>query len=71
MKDYSDIKKEPYICNFTALSSINEKRASRFAAEFLLPEEALRTEIKFLRKRMPGKKNREMIFEDYAVLVFF
>ena len=27
--------------------------------------------IKFLRKRMPGKKNREMIFEDYAVLSIF
>ena len=71
VKDYSDIKKEPYICNFSALSNINEKRASRFAAEFLLPEEALRAEIKFLRKRMPGKKNREMIFEDYAVLSIF
>ena len=71
VKDYAIIKKEPYICNFSALSSVNEKRASRFAAEFLLPEEALRAEIKIFKKRMPGKKNREMFFEDYAVFSIY
>lgn len=71
VKDYSDIKKEPFICDFSALSSINEKRASRFAAEFLLPEEALRAEIKIYKKRMLGIKNFEMLFEDYAVLSIF
>lgn len=71
VKDYAIIKKEPYICNFSALSSVNEKRASRFAAEFLLPEEALRAEIKVFKKRMPGKRNREMIFEDYAIFSIY
>ncbi len=71
VKDYAIIKKEPYICNFSALSSVNEKRASRFAAEFLLPEEALRAEIKVFKKRMPGKRNREMFFEDYAIFSIY
>lgn len=71
VKDYAIIKKEPYICNFSALSSVNEKRASRFAAEFLLPEEALRAEIKVFKKRMSGKRNREMFFEDYAIFSIY
>ena len=71
VKDYAIIKKEPYICNFSALSSVNEKRASRFAAEFLLPEEALRAEKKVFKKRMPGKRNQEMFFEDYAIFSIY
>ena len=45
-KDFIEMKNGPYICNFSSLENVNEKRASRFAAEFLLPEEALRNEIK-------------------------
>lgn len=71
VKDYAIIKKEPYICNFSALSSVNEKRASRFAAEFLLPEEALRAEKKVFKKRMPGKRNQEMFIEDYAIFSIY
>ena len=71
VKDYAIIKKEPYICNFSALSSVNEKRASRFAAEFLLPEEALRAEKKVFKKRMPGKRKQEMFFEDYAIFSIY
>lgn len=66
--DYARVKKEPYICNFSALENVNEKRASRFAAEFLLPEDALRNEIKTYKKRMAGPTDSRWIFEDYAAL---
>lgn len=69
--DYAKIKKEPYICNFSALENINEKKASRFAAEFLLPEDALRNEIKLFKKRVPGPRKQKMEFEDYAVISMY
>lgn len=68
IKDYTQIKETPYICNFNALENVNEKRASRFAAEFLLPEEALRNEIRAFRKKMNGIEQSKMTFEDYAVV---
>lgn len=66
--DYATIKKEPYICNFSALENVNEKKASRFAAEFLLPEDALRNEVRIFKRRIAGPEKREMAFEDYAVI---
>lgn len=68
VKDYAKIKEEPYICNFNNLMNVNEKKASRFAAEFLLPEEALRSEIKFHRKRMKSAGHAEMSFAEYAAI---
>ena len=66
--DYAQIKQKPYICNFSALENVNEKKASRFAAEFLLPEEALRNEVKMFKKRMVGSGEQNLVFEDYAAL---
>ena len=66
--DYATIKKEPYICNFSVLENVNEKKASRFAAEFLLPEDALRNEVRIFKRRIAGPEKREMAFEDYAVI---
>lgn len=43
--DYRNVIKEPYICDLTDLGKPNERKASRFAAELLLPEEALKKEI--------------------------
>lgn len=68
IKDYAVIKETPYICNFNALESINEKKASRFAAEFLLPEEALRNEIRLMRKRMDGMDESQFGFEFYGAM---
>lgn len=68
IKDYAIIKETPYICNFNSLESINEKKASRFAAEFLLPEEALRSEIRFMRKRMDIIGESKLGFEFYATI---
>ncbi len=45
LKDYASVKDKPYICSFSSLNSINEKKASRFAAEFLLPDLALKNEM--------------------------
>ena len=46
LKDIEDIKKEPIICSLSDSKVKREQKASRFAAEFLLPEEALRSEVK-------------------------
>lgn len=44
--DYQAFKEKPYICDFSMLKDVNEKKACRFAAELLLPEGALSQEIK-------------------------
>lgn len=46
VKDYQKFREKPYVCDFSMLKDVNEKKASRFAAELLLPEEALKREIK-------------------------
>ena len=38
--DYQKFKEMPYICDFSLLKDVNEKKACRFEAELLLPEEA-------------------------------
>lgn len=48
--DYADIKNKPYVCDFSSLKNVNEKKASRFAAEFLLPEDALRAEVRYIER---------------------
>ena len=68
IKDYETIKEKPYICCLSSLNSINEKKASRFAAEILLPEEALRKEIKFYKVRNKSNDNNGFSFEEYAVI---
>lgn len=46
IKDYQMFKEKPYICDFSMLKDVNEKKACRFAAELLFPEEALNREIR-------------------------
>ncbi len=67
-RDYAQIKNNPHICNFASLENVNEKRASRFAAEFLLPEEALKIEVRMYRVRLKENKDTELSFADYAIL---
>ena len=45
IKDYQMFREKPYICDFSMLKDVNEKKACRFAAELLLPEDALRSEM--------------------------
>lgn len=46
IKDIDDIKKEPIVCSLSDSKDKREQKASRFAAEFLLTEDALRNEVK-------------------------
>jgi Zn-dependent peptidase ImmA (M78 family) len=46
IRDIDEIKKEPIICSLADSRAKREQKASRFAAEFLLPEEALRNEVR-------------------------
>ena len=68
--DYQKFKQMPYICDFSALKDVNEMKASRFAAELLLPEEAISREIQdyLCLKNM---SRDELDFEDYAAMIIF
>ena len=68
IKDYESIKEKPYICCLSSLLNINEKKASRFAAELLLPDEALRTEIKLFKKKFNCSEKKKMKLEEYAFI---
>ncbi len=65
--DYEQIKNKPYVCCLSSLEGINEKKASRFAAEFLLPEQALKKEVTMLEKTLQIS-SRNFGFDDYASL---
>jgi len=68
IKDYQKFKEMPYICDFSMLKDVNEMKASRFAAELLLPEEALYREVQdYLR--VNNKSQKEMNFGDYGALI--
>ena len=68
--DYQKFKQMPYICDFSALKDVNEMKASRFAAELLLPEEAISREIQdYLR--LKNMSRDELDFGDYAVMIIF
>lgn len=70
IKDYQKFKEMPYICDFSMLKDVNEKKACRFAAELLLPEEALSREIQdYLR--LNNKSMKEMDFGDLGALIIF
>ena len=69
IKDYQRFKENPYICDFGMLKDVNEKCASRFAAELLLPEEALKREIKDYLRAARMASARQMEFGHYATLI--
>lgn len=71
VKDYQKFKETPYICDFSMLKDVNEKRASRFAAEILLPEEALLHEIQDYCRAMEVSDMKEMDFNQFATLIIF
>lgn len=68
--DYQKFKQMPYICDFSALKDVNEMKASRFAAELLLPEEAISREVQdYLR--MKNMSRDELDFGDFAAMIIF
>ena len=71
IRDYQRFKETPYICDFSMLKDVNEKCASRFAAELLLPEEALMREIREYLKAMGIPSVKAMDFGNFAVLFIF
>ncbi|MBQ3545700.1 MAG: ImmA/IrrE family metallo-endopeptidase [Lachnospiraceae bacterium] len=71
IKDYQKFKETPYICDFSMLKDVNEKKASRFAAEFLLPEEALLREVQDYCRAMELTNMKKMEFNQVATLIIF
>lgn len=69
VKDYQKFKDTPYICDFSMLKDVNEMRACRFAAEILLPEEALRQDIQDYLRVMNIKDIKGMDFNYFATLI--
>lgn len=68
-KDYQKFKEKPYVCDFSILNSVNEKRACRFAAELLLPEEALQREVKYFCCCINAPNLKEVDFETLASFI--
>lgn len=66
--DYEAIKRKPYICSLSSLNNNIEMKASRFAAEMLLPAEALHKEIKFYKNKYGWFEKKESDFEEYAYI---
>ncbi len=71
IKDYQAFKETPYICDFGMLKDVNEKKACRFAAEILLPEEALLHEIQDYCRVMTIADMKRMDFNQFATLIIF
>lgn len=70
VKDFQRFREIPYICDFSMLKDTNEMKACRFAAELLLPEEALHREIQdYLR--ISSKNIKEMAFGEYGALIIY
>lgn len=71
VKDYQKFKETPYICDFGMLKDVNEKKACRFAAEILLPEEALQHEVQDFCRAMGISDMKAMDFNRFASLIIF
>ena len=71
LKDYQKFKDNPYVCDFSMLKDVNEKKASRFAAEVLLPEDALLHEVRSYLPKMIHRNIKEKDFVQYAALTLY
>ena len=71
LKDYQKFKDNPYVCDFSMLKDVNEKKASRFAAEVLLPEDALLHEVRSYLPKMKYRNMKEKDFVQYAALALY
>lgn len=69
IKDYQVFKEKPYICDFSTLKDINEKKACRFAAELLFPEEALNREIRDYCRNLKSKDAKALDFNQIATFI--
>ena len=69
IKDYQVFKERPYICDFSILKDVNEKKACRFATELLFPEEALKREINDYCRRLNIKEVKTLDFAQIASFI--
>ena len=69
IKDYQVFKERPYICDFSILKDVIEKKACRFAAELLFPEEALKREINDYCRRLNIKEVKTLDFAQIASFI--
>ena len=69
IKDYQLFKERPYICDFSILKDVYEKKACRFAAELLFPEEALKREINDYCRRLNIKEVKTLDFAQIASFI--
>lgn len=69
LKDFEEIRRKPQVCSLSSLKNINEQKASRFAAEFLLPGEALNRFVEKYLVLMKRKELREL--EDVAAVCYY
>lgn len=68
IKDYQDAKNKPFACSLSSLQNVTEQKASRFAAEFLLPTNALINDLDALRTNLKIKKISTCSCEDLAII---
>lgn len=71
LTDIERIRKNPHICSLSELDGKFEQKASRFAAEFLLPIEALSQEIEKLLATTKLNKVENMKQDDITGLCYF
>lgn len=76
IQDIDSIRKNPHICSLSQLRGKEEQKASRFAAEFLLPDQALKNNINqwlllINKKQFKEAGNDEVSALCYALTVRF
>lgn len=69
IKDYQVFKEKPYICDFSMLKAVNEKKACRFAAEILFPEETLYREVRDCCRSLQVKDFKSLNFNQIASFI--
>ncbi len=69
IKDYQVFKERPYICDFGMLKDVNEKKACRFAAELLFPEEALNREVRDYCRKLQVAEFKSLGFNQVASFI--
>lgn len=70
LRDIDDIRKNPRACSLSNQKEKSEQKASRFAAEFLLPDEALKRHINKWFELIKKEKIKDADLQEIAVLCY-
>lgn len=68
LKDLQYLKSNPHVCSLSYLKKKDEQKASRFAAEFLLPDEALKANVNVWLSVIKKKEFKDADFVEVAYL---